>query len=93
MKDYLVKFYDQDYMLLVDIIKVESLEDLKVSVDSKVKILMDENGVNEIIWIVSEVVFEGKVMEQEYKFNQRRKDYDKVRRNYFNGSIFKRCEG
>ncbi|WP_421446251.1 hypothetical protein [Bacillus sp. J14] len=63
MKDYSVKFYDQDYMLLADIIKAESLEDLKVSADSKAKTLMDENGVNEITWTASEVVLEGKVME------------------------------
>ncbi|TXK25841.1 hypothetical protein QTN46_09015 [Bacillus amyloliquefaciens] len=63
MKDYSVKFYDQDYMLLADIIKAESLEDLKVSADSKAKTLMDENGVNEITWAASEVLLEGKVME------------------------------
>ena len=64
MKEYSVKFYDQDYMLLADIIKAESLEDLKVSADSKAKTLMDdENGVNEITWTASEVVLEGKVME------------------------------
>ncbi|ASS60621.1 hypothetical protein CHN56_00076 [Bacillus velezensis] len=63
MKDYSVKFYDQDYMLLADIIKAESLEDLKVSADSKAKTLMDDNGVNEITWTASEVVLEGMVME------------------------------
>ncbi|MCR4367964.1 MULTISPECIES: hypothetical protein [Bacillus amyloliquefaciens group] len=63
MKDYSVKFYDQDYMLLADIIKAESLEDLKMSADSKAKTLIDENGVNEITWTASEVVLEGKVME------------------------------
>ncbi|TNU64273.1 hypothetical protein FH505_10740 [Bacillus velezensis] len=63
MKDYSVRFYDQDYMLLSDIFKAESLEDLKMSADSKAKTLMDDNGVNEITWTASEVVLEGMVME------------------------------
>lgn len=63
MKDYSVKFYDQDFMLLSDIIKAESLEDLKMSADSKAKTLMDEKGVNVITWTASDVVLEGKVME------------------------------
>ncbi|MDJ1631411.1 hypothetical protein QNN00_17820 [Bacillus velezensis] len=37
MKDYSVKFYDQDYMLLSQIIKADILEDLKMSADSKAK--------------------------------------------------------
>ncbi|AZJ44172.1 hypothetical protein ABEW22_19085 [Bacillus velezensis] len=63
MKDYSVKFYDQDYMLLSEIITAESLEDLKMSADSKAKTLMEENGVNEITWTASDVVLEGKVIE------------------------------
>ncbi|MGG3102045.1 hypothetical protein ABEP12_01955 [Bacillus velezensis] len=61
MREYSVKFYDQDYMLLSEIIKAENLEDLEMSANSKAEIFVDENGANEITWTASVVVLGGKV--------------------------------
>ncbi|WP_233099872.1 hypothetical protein [Bacillus velezensis] len=44
MKEYSIRFYDQDFMLTSEIIQADDKEYLKTSADARARQLMEEKG-------------------------------------------------
>ncbi|MEQ6001420.1 hypothetical protein U2I83_18260 [Bacillus amyloliquefaciens] len=63
MKEYSIRFYDQDFMLTSEIIQADDKEYLKTSADARARQLMEEKGLQEVKWIAYSAVLSNTVCE------------------------------